>query len=76
MLDVGRITFSRLELKNEDDMKSKFLIFWQHIMFPWIDIVASFFGDQGYLINFWLTNYFTTFEKNILIRRGPGGPLT
>jgi len=52
MLDVGRITFSRLELKNEDDMKSKFLIFWQHIMFPWIDIVASFFGDQGYLINF------------------------
>jgi len=27
-------------------------------------IVASFFGDQRYLISFWLTNYFTTFEKN------------
>ena len=29
-LDDGRITFSRLELKNDDDVRIMFLIFWQH----------------------------------------------
>jgi len=28
-------------------------------------IVTSFFGDQGYLISFWLTNLFHDFEKII-----------
>jgi len=38
-----------------------------------IAIVASFFGDQGYLISFWLINYFTTFDfKIIWFRRGQG----
>jgi len=36
-LDDGRITFSRLELKNEDEVMSMFSIFWQHNMFPSID---------------------------------------
>jgi len=38
-LDEGRITFSRLELKNDDELRSMFSIFWQHNMFPWIDII-------------------------------------
>jgi len=37
-LDEGRITFSRLELKDDDDVRSMFSIFWQHIMVPFIDI--------------------------------------
>ena len=37
-LDDGRITFSRLELNNNDDVRSMFSIFWQHNMFPWIDM--------------------------------------
>jgi len=32
-LDDGRITFSRLELKKDDDMRSMFSIFWQHMFF-------------------------------------------
>jgi hypothetical protein len=37
-LDDGRITFSRLELKNDDDVRSMFSIFWQHSMVPFIDM--------------------------------------
>jgi len=40
-LDDGRITFSRLELKNDDDVRSMFSIFWQHNMFPWIDMFGT-----------------------------------
>jgi len=35
-------------------------------------IVASFFGDQGYLISFDSLIYFTTFEK-ICLKIGSGG---
>lgn len=34
----GRITFSWLELTNDDDVRSMFSIFWQDNMFPWIDM--------------------------------------
>jgi len=40
-LDDRRITFSRLELKNDDDVRSMFSIFWQHNMFPWIDMFVT-----------------------------------
>jgi len=39
--DNRRITSSRLELKNDDDMRSMFLIFWQHNMFLWIDMFVT-----------------------------------
>jgi len=39
-LDDGRITFSRLELKN-DDVRSMFSIFWQHNMVSLIDIFVT-----------------------------------
>ena len=32
--------------------------------------VASFFGGQGYLISFWLTNFFTTEHLIFLRKRG------
>jgi len=37
-LDDGRITFSWLELKNDDDVMSMFSIFWQHNMVSLIDM--------------------------------------
>ncbi|AES66337.1 40S ribosomal S10-like protein, putative [Medicago truncatula] len=37
-LDDRIIDFSRLELKNDDDLRSMFSIFWQHNMLPWIDM--------------------------------------
>jgi len=40
-LDDGRITFSRLELKNDDDVRSIFLIFWQHNMVVVIDMFVT-----------------------------------
>jgi len=40
-LDDGRITLSRLELKNDDNVMSMFSIFWQHNMFPWIDMFVT-----------------------------------
>jgi len=41
MLDDGRITFSRLELKNDDDVRSMFSIFWQYIMVSLIDMFVT-----------------------------------
>jgi len=40
-LNEGRISFSRLELTNDDDLKSMFSIFWQHNMFSWIDMYVT-----------------------------------
>ncbi|AES65211.1 40S ribosomal S10-like protein, putative [Medicago truncatula] len=40
-LDDERITFSRLELKNDNDVRSMFLIFWQRSMVPVIDMFVT-----------------------------------
>ena len=40
-LGDGRITFSRLELKNDDEVGSMFSIFRQHSMFSWIDMFVT-----------------------------------
>ena len=40
-LDEGRISFSRLELMNNDDARNMFSIFLQHNMFPWIDMYVT-----------------------------------
>ena len=39
---VGRLTFIQMILTNDDDVKSMFLIFGQHNMFPMIEMDASF----------------------------------
>jgi len=39
--DEGRISFNRLELTNDDDMRSMFSIFWQHNMFSWTDMYIT-----------------------------------
>ncbi|KEH17274.1 40S ribosomal S10-like protein, putative [Medicago truncatula] len=39
--DEGRITFSWPELTNDDDVRSMFSNFYQHIMFPWIDMLVT-----------------------------------
>ncbi|KEH26248.1 40S ribosomal S10-like protein, putative [Medicago truncatula] len=36
-----RPTFSRLELKNDDDVMNMFSIFWQQIMVSWIDMFVT-----------------------------------
>ncbi|KEH44097.1 40S ribosomal S10-like protein, putative [Medicago truncatula] len=40
-LNEGKVSFSRLELMNDNDMKSMFSIFWQHHLFPWIDMYVT-----------------------------------
>jgi hypothetical protein len=40
-LDEGTISFSRLELINDDDVRSMISIFWQHNMFSWIDMYVT-----------------------------------
>jgi len=40
-LDDGRITFSRLKLKNDNDVRNMFSIFWQHNMVPLIDMFVT-----------------------------------
>ena len=50
-LDGGRITFSRLELKNGDDVRNMFSIFWQHNMFPWIDMFVTLLRSPEYFLN-------------------------
>jgi len=35
MLDEGRISFTWVELTNNDNVRS---MFWEHIMFQWIDM--------------------------------------
>jgi len=40
-LDDRRITFSRLELTNDDDVRIMFSIFWQHNMLTWIDMFVT-----------------------------------
>jgi hypothetical protein len=44
-LNEGRISFSRLELTNDDDMRSMFSIFWWHNLFPWIDMYVTLLGS-------------------------------
>jgi len=39
-------------------------------------LVASFFGDQGYLISFWLTLLFHDFWKKKLFKDGVRGLVT
>ena len=50
-LDDGRITFSRLELKKDDDMRSMFSIFWQHNMYPWIDMFVTLLRSTEDILN-------------------------
>jgi len=50
-LDDGRITFSRLELKNDNDVRSMFSIFWQHIMFPYIDVFVALLWPPEDILN-------------------------
>jgi len=50
-LDDGRITFSRLELKNDDDVRSIFSIFWQHNMVPFIDMFVTLQRSTEYILN-------------------------
>ena len=40
MSNVGRRedNVQSVELKNDDDVRSMFSIFWEHKMFPWIDM--------------------------------------
>jgi len=40
-LDNGRITFSRQELKNDNNVRSMFSIFWQHSKVPLIDMFVT-----------------------------------
>jgi len=49
-LDDGRITFSRLELKN-DDVRSMFSIFWQHSMVPFIDMFFMLLRSTEDILN-------------------------
>ena len=50
-LDDGRITFSQLELKNDDDVRSIFSIFWQHIMVPLIDMFVTLQRSTKNILN-------------------------
>jgi len=50
-LNEGRITFSRLELKNDDDMRSMFSIFWQHIMVPFMDMFVTLLRSTEDILN-------------------------
>ena len=50
-LDDGRIMFTRLELKNDDDVRSMFSIFWQHSMFPWIDMFVTLLRSTEDILN-------------------------
>ena len=50
-LDDGRTTFSQLELKNNDDVRSMFSIFWQHNMLPWIDMFVTLLRSTEDILN-------------------------
>jgi hypothetical protein len=50
-LDDDRITFSRLEIKNNDDVRSMFSIFWQHNMFPWIGMFVTLLRSPEDILN-------------------------
>jgi len=50
-LDDERITFGQLELKNDDDVRSMFSIFWQHSMFPWIDMFVTLLRSPEDILN-------------------------
>jgi len=51
VLDEGRITFSRLELMNDDDVRNMFSIFWQHNMSPWIDMFVTLLRSPEDILN-------------------------
>jgi len=51
MLDNRRITFSRLELKNDDDVRSMFSSFWQHNMFSLIDMFVTLLRSPEDILN-------------------------
>jgi hypothetical protein len=50
-LNEGRISFSRIELTNDDEMRSMFSIFWQHNMFPWIDMYVTLLRSPEDIFN-------------------------
>jgi len=50
-LDEWRISFSRLELTNDDDVRSMFSIFWQHNMFSWIDMYVTLLRSPEDILN-------------------------
>jgi len=50
-MDDGIITFSRLELKNDDDVSSMFSIFWQHNMSPWINMFVTLLRSPEDILN-------------------------
>jgi len=50
-LDEGRISLSQLELTKDDDSRSMFSNFWQHNMFPWIDMFVTLLRSPKDIIN-------------------------
>ena len=47
-LDEGRISFTWVELTNDENMKN---MFWEHIMFQWIDMRVTLLRSTEDIIN-------------------------
>jgi len=47
-LDKGRISFSWVELKKDENVKS---VFWEHNMFQWIDMRVTLLRSTEDIIN-------------------------
>ena len=50
-LDGGRISFSRLELMNDDEVRNMFSICWQYNMFPLIDMYVALMRSPVDILN-------------------------
>jgi hypothetical protein len=50
-LDDGRITYIRLELTSDGDVRNMFSIFWQHNMFSWINIFVTLLRSPEDILN-------------------------
>jgi hypothetical protein len=50
-LDEGKIWFSRLELTNENDVRSMFSIFCHNNMFVWIDMFVTLLRSPKNILN-------------------------
>jgi len=48
MLDEGRISFSWVELTNDENVT---IMFWEHIMFQWIDMRVTLLRSTEDIIN-------------------------
>jgi len=46
-LDEGRVSFTWVELKNDENVTS---MFWEHIMFQWIDMRVTLLGSTEDII--------------------------